>query len=124
MASQNSPQVTKSSFLFKFLIHTFSTLTIQLLFKIYIVILSVKMVHPHWRALKLENLSQIFTGFPVPFVPTSPEIILSLPTSSSFSFLQKSCLFRLLVSCLITHRSFELLTVDTLLRSVIKLGKL
>merc|ERR1719239_1670995 len=114
MASQNSPQVTKSSFLFKFLIHTFSSLTIQLLFEVYIVILSVKMVHPHWRALKLENLSQIFTCFPVPFVPTS----------SSFSFLQKSCLFRLLVSCLITHRSFELLTVDTLLRSVIKLGKL
>merc|ERR1719239_902251 len=112
MASQNSPQVTKSSFLFKFLIHTFSTLTIELLFEVYIVILSIKMVHPHRGALKLENLSQIFTCFPVPFVPTSPEIILSLPTSSSFSFLQKSCLFWLLVSCLITHLSFELWTLS------------
>merc|ERR1719391_245579 len=60
------------------------------------------MVHPHWRTFKLENLSQIFTCFRVTFIPAS----------SSFSLFQKSCLFRLLLGCLINHPGFQLLTLS------------
>merc|ERR1712192_296605 len=58
------------------------------------------MVHPHWGALKLVHLSQFFTYAPVTFVPAVPHIISSLPTCSSFSFLQKSHFFRFLLDCL------------------------
>ena len=45
------------------------------------------------------------------FIPASPEIILGLPASSSFSLFQKSCLFWLLLGCLINHPGFQLLTL-------------
>merc|ERR1719385_32447 len=109
---QNLPLVSKSSFLLKFLIHAVGTLAIELLFEVYVIILPVKMVHPHWRTFELENLSQIFTCFPVTFIPASPEIILGLPASSSFSLFQKSCLFRLLLSWLINHAGFQLRTLS------------
>ena len=50
-----------SSLLLKFLIYTISTFTIKFLLEVDVVILPVEMIHPHWRALYFENLSQILT---------------------------------------------------------------